>query len=164
MIQNIGFIDTSVFTATFVLKHKAKLLEGVLALRTIKSDDADASDTAIMADWKSGRALLTRLRVGAAPYFDGKTPTLGRAWIEHLPPRTATPWLIEDDDYADAHVRTRTCLIQSPSAASFCGVQNANLLVGIVTALDMRQLCSEANFSDYPRTHLVVDVKRPPEE
>lgn len=165
-IRPIGFVDTSNFTARYVLKHKAKVEEGILPLRDFKGEDVDPTDRAILQDWPSARALLSRLRAGAAPHFGGHTPELGRVWLEVVPPMSGTPWASESGDYADAHVRTRTCLIPCPGAMSFCGTSSANLLVGMVNLIDHHALCSEINAGDHPRVHLVADFKIPetPEE
>lgn len=161
MIQPLGFIDTSTFAAWFVAKHRQKARDGVLALRDIKADEIDPADLAIMQEWKGARALLSRLRAAAAPFFNGVTPELGKAWIEVLPPLAGTPWTSELDDYAAAHVRTRTCLIPSPGAISFCGTASAMLHVGMVNQIDHSLLCSEVNHGEHARVHLVVDVRVP---
>lgn len=160
-IQQIGFLDTSNLTAMFVVKHRDRAVDGILALRDIKVDEVDASDLPILKEWKSARALLSRLRAGAAPFLGNVTPTLGRAWIEVLPPQSGTPWTIEDGDYADAHIRTRTCLIPSPGSVSHSGLTSASLLVGTVNVIDHRQLCCEVNHGEHARVHLIVDVKVP---
>lgn len=160
-IQQIGFLDTSAFTAMYVVKHKDKLVDGILDLRSIKGDDVDASDLPILKEWKGARALLARLRAGAAPFLGNVTPNLGRAWIEVLPPFSGTQWSLEEGDYAADHLRTRTCLIPSPGAVSHCGAVAANLLVGTVNVIDHRQLCCEVNHGEHARVHLIVDVKVP---
>lgn len=160
-IRPIGFVDTSVFTANYVLRHKDKVVDGLLYLRDVKGDELDASDLPILREWKSAKALLVRLRAGAAPHFNGATPELGKAWIEVLPPGVGTPWTSEVGDYAEAHVRTRTCLIPTPGALSYSGSASANLLVGMVNLMDHHALCSEVNTGDQPRVHLVADVKVP---
>jgi hypothetical protein len=159
-IQPIGFVDTAHLTAMFVLKHKDAAVDGVLVLRDI-GDDGEAADLPLLKGWKSARAVLSKIRAGAAPFFEGVTPELGKAWIETLPPHSATPWLIGDDDYALAHVRLRVCLIPSPSAFTLSGEHTGSLLVGIVNRVEHRVLCSEVNHAAHPRTHLVVDVRRP---
>jgi hypothetical protein len=164
VIQPLGFIDTSTFTAMYVVKHKDKLDGGILRLRDVKEDDVDATDLAILKEWKSARALLSRLRNAAAPFFDGVTPDLGRAWIEVLPPMSGTPWDIEAGDYAAAHHRTRTCLIPSPGAVTYCGLASAVLPVGMVHLVDHQLLCSDVNHGEHARVHLVVDVKIPVDE
>ena len=162
-IKPLGFIDTSTFAAMFLLgkAQKERTENGVLRLRDIKDGEADASDLAILKEWKSARALLSRLRSAAAAYFDGVTPKLGRAWVEVLPPGVGTPWESEAGDYADNHVRTRTALVSNPGAVSYCGSAFAVLNIGWVNQVDHHQLCSELNIGDYPRVHLVVDVRIP---
>lgn len=160
-IQPLGFLDTSNLTASFVGKHKQKVRDGVLQLREFKGEDAEPSDVLLLQEWKSARALLSRLRASAAPFFDGRTPELGRAWIEVLPPGAGTPWASETDDYAASIVRTRTCLIPCPGALSFSGLSSACLAVGMVNVVDHTLMCSEVNHGEHTRVHLIVDVFRP---
>ena len=160
-IRPLGFLDTSTFTAMYVMKHREKVDNGILRLRDFKDGEAGPSDLPILREWKSARALLSRIRNAAAPLLEGRVPDLGRAWVEIVPPLSGTPWNAESDDYADAHHRTRTCLIGGPGAMSYCGQAAANLLPGIVNFVDLRALSSETNTGEYPRVHLVVDVKIP---
>lgn len=163
-IQPLGFLDTSQMTALFVAKRdiRDQVREGILQLREL-GDDLAAQDLPILKDWKSARALLSRLRASAAPHFGGRTPELGRAWIEVLPPLSGTPWTAEEGDYADTVRRTRTCLIPCPGAASHSGMASATLNVGYVHLVEHRALCSEVNFSEHTRVHLIVDVVIPEE-
>lgn len=165
-IQPTGFLDTSAFTAMFIVKYKDRLEGNVLPLRSVRDGDADPSDLPILKEWKTARALLSRIRTGAAPSFGGITPTLGRAWVEVLPPHTGTPWEREVGEDADAYVRIRTCLVPCPLAYSYSGTAAGVLSVGVANIVEHRALCSEANFGDHARIHLVVDVMRPdaPEE
>ena len=163
-IQPLGFLDTSMFTAMYVSKHKERADNGVLQLRDFKDGEADAVDLPILREWKSGRAILSRVRNAAAAFLDGRVPELGRAWIEIVPPMAGTPWNTESGDYADVHHRTRTCMIGGPGAMSYCGQVSANLLPGIVNFVDLRALSSETNTGEYPRVHLVVDVKIPTDD
>lgn len=159
-IQTLGFLDTSSFMAAYIAKYRKSVEDGVLVLRDVDGD-GEAQSKAILKEWNSGRALLARLRSEAAKHFKGVTPELGKVWIEVLPPKSGTPWTVEEGDYALAHVRTRTCLIPSPGAISYCGASNAGLLVGVVNLVDHRQLCSEVNLGEHTRVHLIVDVRVP---
>jgi len=161
MIQPIGFLDTSSFTAGFVHKYRERMAEGVLYLRQLKEGDEEASDLPIVKEWRAARALLSRLRTGAAPYLKGEAAILGKAWIETLPPESVKPWNREDDDYVRSHFRTRTTLIPAPGAWSHSGGVSLCLAVGSVNLTDPTLFSSEVNFGDYARTHLVVDIQRP---
>ena len=145
------------------VKYAKSVDNGILSLRDFKDDEAEAeaTDLAVLREWKSARAVLSRIRNAAAPFFEGQTPLLGRAWIEVVPPLAGTPWGMEADDYAEAHRRTRTCLIGGPGAMSYSGPAAANLLPGMVNLVDHRMLCSETNTGDFPRVHLIVDIKVP---
>ena len=149
-IQPLGFLDTSAMMAMYVVKYAKSVDNGILSLRDFKDDESDPTDLAVLREWKSARALLARIRASAAPFFDGTTPSLGCAFIEVLPPQAGTQWTILQDDYAEAHRRTRTCLIGGPGAMSYSGPAAANLLPGMVNLVDHRTLCSETNTGDFP--------------
>jgi len=149
MIQPIGYIDASAFTAYYLIKYKA-----VSILRT---EDGDA---AVLKEWKSARALLTRIKNRAAE-LRGSPVHLGKAWIETLDPHSGNAWATDPVDYAAEFMRLRIALITAPGCWSFCGAASAQLQVGQVNAFDNRLLSSEVNFSEHPRVHLIVDIDRP---
>lgn len=161
MITSTGvFLDTVEVTARFQLVYRKRLDNGLLFLRDIVEDEEVASDLPILGEWKSAKALLNRFKAKAAVFL--KAPAvLGKAWIEQLPANSATPWTMEEDDYAQAHVRTRTCLTQVPDCFSFSGPSPLLLATGVVNVVEHRVLCSEINMSSHPRAHLIVDVQRP---
>jgi hypothetical protein len=159
MIRSTGvFLQTADFAAFYQVKFRKEMQDGILRLRT-----ADA-DLPILKEWKSAKNLLARFRAEAAQSFDGRRPELGKVWLEQLPGMCGTPWTIEEDDYAQAHIRTRVCIIPAPEAWSMSGLERVILATGIVNEIDHRNLCSEINLSAYPRVHLIVDVKRPEPE
>jgi hypothetical protein len=162
MIRSTGvFLSTAEFTAMFMVKYKERMKEGILRLRDIPEADDDAVDLPIMKEWKTARGLLTRFKNAAAPLLNGQPAVLGKAWIETLPGNCGTPWLLEEDDYAQAHIRTRTALIITPENYSMSGVDRISLGVGVVNVVEHRVLHSEINLGPHPRTHLIVDVRRP---
>lgn len=166
VIRPAGFIPTDQFTAFFVAKYRARLDQGLLYLRDIPPTDvfAEPKDLPILREWKTARALLARFKSIAAPLLRGEQAEFGKVWIEQLPGNCGTPWLLEEDDYAQAHIRTRTCLIPAPDAYSCSGLERVLLSVGVVNIIEHRVLHSEMNLSPYPRVHLIVDIKRPEPE
>lgn len=160
-MQAIAFLDTSNFTALFVVKYRERMAEGLLPLRAIKEGDEEASDLPILKEWKAARALLSRIRTGAAPFLGGQAATLGKAWVETLPPGAHTPWTKEEGEYADSFLRTRTCLVPAPGAWSYAGGSGLCLPVGSLHLVDPRSLASEINVGEHARTHLIVDIRRP---
>lgn len=164
MIRSTGvFLPTDQFTAFFVAKFRARLDQGLLYLRDVPDEDvfAEPKDLPILGEWKAARALLQRFKSAAAPLLEGKTAVLGKAWIEQLPGHCGTPWTLCEDDYAQNHIRTRTCLIPAPDAYSHSGADRVLLGVGVVNVVEHRILHSEINLSTYPRVHLIVDIRRP---
>lgn len=164
MIQPIGFIDLSVFTAHYLVKYKERMQDGILVLRGHNPDDPlddVVVERQVLKEWKSARAALSRIQTGAGALLKTATPQLGKAWIEMLPGGHGTPWQQFEDDYAQDHIRTRTCMVPAPDCYSYSGFHRELLAVGVLNVVEHRILHSETNFSAYPRVHLVVDVKRP---
>lgn len=161
MIRSTGvFLDVSVFTAFFTIKFKERMQDGLLYLRDI-GDDGETQDLPILREWKSARALLLRYKAAASPLLNGAKAELGKVWIESLPGNCGTPWRLEEDDYAQAHIRTRTALIAAPDAFTFSGPDKVLLGPGVVNLVEHRVLHSDVNPSHHARVHLIVDVKRP---
>lgn len=155
MIQSTGvFLSAADLTAWYQVRYKKHLLEGILALRD------ETSDLPVLKEWKSAKAFLARFKAAAVHFLDGKPATLGKVWIEQLPGMCGTPWTIEEDDYAQAHIRCRIALIPAPDAWTLSGTDRAILAPGLVNVVEHRVLHSEINLSAYPRTHLIVDVVR----
>lgn len=165
MIQSTGvFLDTANFAARFTLTYRKRLDNGLLFLRDVPEDEDVARDLPILDEWRSAKALLMRLRAEAAVLLRVQKVYLGKAWLEQLPGNCGTPWLLEEDDYAQAHIRTRTCIIPAMDCFSFCGAQGIILAPGVVNQIEHRKLCAEINMSAHPRVHLIVDVRRPEPE
>ena len=163
VIRPIGFLDTSAVMARYVLKYRDQANNGLLYLRDL-DDEGEAQDLPLLKEWRSAKALLNRYKATASEMMKGQTAVLGKAWIETLPGAHGTPWTIEEDEYAQVHIRTRTCLIPVPQTYTFSGEEKVTIGVGTVNIVEHRILHCEVNFSAYPRTHLIVDVRRPEEE
>lgn len=162
MIRPICFIETAQLTAYFLLKYKDRLRNGVLELRGEDATDVLAGivDRPILQEWKTARSFLHRMQQKAQTVFN-KPVDLGKAWIEVLPGNSAVPWALYEDDYAQAVVRTRTGLIHAPDCFTFSGHFREAIGTGVVNLVEHRVLHSETNFSEFPRTHLVVDFFKP---
>lgn len=161
MIRSTGvFIDTSAFTAMFVVKHHEKMRGGLLYLRDI-GEDGEVEDLPILKQWSSARALLLRFKAAAGLALNGAKAELGKVWLESLPGQCGTPWERYEDDYAQAHIRLRTSLISTPDAYTHSGADRSLLVPGMVHLVEHRVLHSEINLSVHTRTHLIVDLKRP---
>jgi hypothetical protein len=164
MIRPLVFLDAHLFTAHYVAKfRKTHQREGVLHLRDLGEDGVDVEDMSVLKEWNSARTLLSKIRHGAAPFFKGLVPEIGRAWIESLPPETCSPWAREEGDYADAHLRLRMCLIPGTDSLSCSGLAREMLHVNILNQIDHKRLCCEMNLGQTARVHLVVDVRVPDE-
>lgn len=152
MITPVGFVDTSMFTAIFVTKHK-KLLSAAegQSLRTLPLLH-QGQPTLVMEDWKSGRNLLQRIKAAVT----GDDPVqFGDVAVMQLDPGGYLPWA----DDAQEGRRLHLCLVPSPGCWIYSGGAGAVIPVGQLTEVDHRILYSVVNFGEYPCTHLVLDVK-----
>lgn len=155
-IEPLGFIDTAAFTSRFVTKHRTELAAEEDGTDRLWLRD-EHGDLPPLKDWKSANALLAKIRSGASKFL-GKPGALGRVAIVSLKPNTTTPWRLETDD---SIYRLQVCLIPSPAAYIYSGGETALLPVGMLNLINHRVWCSEVNFADFPRVHLVVDVLKP---
>jgi hypothetical protein len=156
-ITPIGFLDTTEFAARFVLQYREHMRSGILELRSAEGD------LPILAKWKTAASLLKRLRNEASILLKSRAE-LGKAWLETVPGGHGTPWSIDEDEYAQGHLRTRTCIIAAPDAYTHVGTEQVILGPGIVNIVEHKVLHSETNLGSFPRTHLIVDVKVPEQE
>lgn len=159
-VQPLGFLDTSRFTAAFVLKHRVAMTPLTESLDTLPLRKGD-EDLPILAEWKSAKALLTRIRTAAAPYFDNQTPDLGDAAVMSMRPGGALDWSVEEGEYAESHRLLHLCLIPAPGLWVYSNGEAAVLPVGQLTFVNRRALHSVVNFGEHTGVHLVVDVKAP---
>lgn len=154
----VGFVDTAAFNAALLTRHRA-------AVPDQKSDDRkiilrdDQIDQDILKDWKSGKAILARMKKVVEDQID--VPVIVNAHIDILYPGEGSRW---DAPVLSGVYRTRTCLIPSPGAVTFVGPEGAVLPVGQVTFVDHTILSSDINTGPCARLHLVVDFLREPEE
>lgn len=153
MIRAIGFLDTWAFSSALFAKYKDRLGGDhrsalILPLRSA------AGPLPILAEWKSAKALLTRLRAAAAPAFDGKTPEIGEASVVQLSAGGFVEWSQDEARGPHAHI----CIVPSPNAWLYSGGDSSVLPPGQLTLVDHRCLWSAANFGDYPAIHLVAEL------
>lgn len=176
MITPITVLDVSQIAAFLATKHRSRLDEApdplhadtkIILLRGPKKQspeawkaDVEQVDQPVLKEWKSASAMLTRIRNGAAPFFGGQVPDIGRAYIEQLRPGGKIDWNIETGAYAEAYVRLHLCLVPTPGAFLYSGTQSMCLPWGQLAVVEHRIWNSAMNFGNWPRTHLVVDVRR----
>ena len=157
-IQPICFLDVWAFSAALFTKHKDKFggdhhSAAILPLRS------EEGALAILGEWRTARALLSRIRVAAAPIMEGRSGTLGAAAVVQLRPGGFVEWSADPQAPPAFHL----CIVPSPDAVLYCGGQSAVLPVGQLTYLNRRLLWSAVNFGPTPAIHLVVDVRGPDE-
>lgn len=160
MIRPVGFVDTAFFTAALIGKYRDKLAGGLLPLRA-RDGEGEAADLPILKDWKSGKALLTRLRSQLAMFNQGKPVRLGEAALEQLDTGASTEWCEDEDEYSLAVFRLRISLVPSAGDWLYCNGAQISPAVGHIINYDHTKLHSAVNFGPCRRIHLIVDVMRP---
>ncbi len=153
-IVPLGFLDIATFAATYVQKYRAR--EHPLILRGMGGDA-----TVILNEWKSAKALLTRVKNAAAPFFGGVPAELGGVYLDTLRPGESVPWAADESEYRRDYHDIVVCILPSPGAWVYCGGESAVLPWGQVTAINRAAMTSEVNFGPSSRTNLVIGVKRP---
>ncbi len=111
----------------------------------------------ILAEWKSAKALLNRLRLMAAAYLNAHDLELGEAALVLLKAQGMVEWSVRESDWASLQL----CIVPSPSAWVYSGGECSVLPVGQLTFVNRRVLHSAVNFGNHPCIHLVVDVRKP---
>lgn len=158
-IQPLTFLDTWAMSSTLFARYKDRFGgdHHSAAVLPLRSGDGPLP---ILAEWKSAKALLSRIRAAAAPFMDGRTPELGAAALVQLRPGGFVEWSADETPVDQSYSSLHLCLVPAPDAWVYSGGQCAVLPVGQLTYVNRRVLWSAANFSPTPAIHLVVDVRR----
>lgn len=149
-------MDTWAFSATLYAKYKDRFAGAHHSAELLPLRSAEGP-LPILAEWKNGKALLSRLRVAAAPLVGGRTAELGQAHLVRLKPGGFVDWGRDETDWLSLHM----AIVPSPDAWVFSGGASAVLPVGQLTFVNHRVLYSAANFGDHSVIQLVVDVRAP---
>lgn len=152
-IVPLGFLDVSAFAATYVQKYRSR--PHPLILRS-----SEGENQSLLTEWKSARALLTRVKNAAATFNGGQPPDLGFVRVNMLAPGACKPWEADESEYRREFHELRVCIIPSPGAWTYCGGEARNIPWGEVVAVNRAALSSEVNFGPISRTHLVIDIRR----
>lgn len=155
-IVPIGYIDSWAFSATLHSKYKDRFggdhhSMSILPLRS------EESALPILAEWKSAKALLTRIRTAAAPFFGGETPELGTAALVKVIGGGYVEWGIRESDWVSLHL----CIVPSPGAWTYSGGEGVVLPVGQLTFINRNAIHSAINLGHHAVIHLVVDARKP---
>jgi hypothetical protein len=157
LITCLGFVDASRAAATYVLKHKARLVEspdpshrGVRLLDLIRDGEEDP----LLETWKSAKVLLHKVRT--ALLTGPRSGAVLNAYMMAVDPGGVIPWAQEEVPDPESFLRLQVCLVPSPNAWVFCDAQQAVLAVGVPTIIDHRCWVSELNLDTQHAVHKLV--------
>ena len=182
-ITPIAFVDVSMLSAGLCLKYRTRFADDkrrqqfpnsphhdteTIVLRGPKDatpaawfEDGEMVDYPIMKEWKAARIILKKIREGAAPLLGGKVAVLGKAMVVSLKAGGHVDWHVDEGEYAEAYLRTHTCLVPSPAAWLYSGGEAQAINVGWLHFFNNRVKHSAINMGAVARVHLIVDVRRP---
>jgi hypothetical protein len=164
VIRVLGFLDVSKVAAAFTLKFNEQLVDVMPGVREIPlriSTEDGFEDTETLADWRSAKAFLQRLKNEVAAYLR-KPVEIEEARVVVVDPESHIPWGASDRT-KDINVgRVLINLVPSPAAAVFCGLQQATLWPGQVAVVEHRMLNSMVNLGRVAAVYLAVDVRMMP--
>lgn len=123
--------------------------------------DVDHFDTPLLAEWKSAQGLLNRVRNACANAIGGQSVTLGKAMLVALKAGGHVDWHVDEGEYAERHDRLHLAIATNPAARLLSGLESINLPVGHMAWMNNRILHGALNLGDWPRIHLIVDVRKP---
>ena len=154
-IQPLAFIDTWAFSATLYARYKERFVgeHHSMDLIPLRSEEGALP---ILAEWKSAKALLARIRVAAAPFMGDRTPDLGQAAVVRLKPGGFIEWSREE-----AGTSLHLPIVPCPGAWVYAGGEASVLPVGQLTYVNRRVPWSAVNFGEHSVIHLIVDVSVP---
>lgn len=178
----LGFVDASVFTSALVSKYRdlwhrnrqRQSYEGsphhdtqAILLRGPEDpslenwlQDVPQVDYALLKEWKSAQSLLARIRDTLQPLVGERPVIFGKVMAVRLKAGGHVDWHVDEGDYAAIHDRVHLCLLPSPGAFLYSGVEIAQPPVGQLTWFNNRALHSAVNIGPVPRVHLIVDIRK----
>jgi len=115
--------------------------------------DVPHKDYPLLSEWPEAQAILETVNA-AVP------GQLGKVMLIELKPGGALAWHIDQGPYSEQHLRLHLPVITNPGAMLYSGGEAVHLPVGLLTEFDNTSLHSAANFGEYPRVHLVIDVRK----
>lgn len=132
----------------------------VIPLRMLKKAELDTDAYAwnqVFGKWPEMKTLATRLRrLGDARFGNGGIG-FGLVFLEMLDAGTATEWQKPDDtDWLRVHLPLRT----NPRALIFAEHECASLPPGQLTLVNQACWRCAVNWGEWPRIHLVADVRQ----
>jgi hypothetical protein len=103
--------------------------------------------------WPQLRNVVSRVtRLPAAKEYE-----LGLVTVELLSPGEATAWEMRAPwPLQLLHLP----IVTNPAAMVFSGPQGWHIKHGVLTWVNNAVLCSEVNFGEFPRIHLVLEVRK----
>ena len=155
-IRPIQFLDTWALTAAVYRERKGfETLDG-------PAPTLDLSKSLKDPKWGSARSVVAKALtiLTGIPIFQNQRPKLIGVAVEKLMPFGHTPWT-KDIETGDLTVHYEIPLVTNPGAFLYCGRDSMSITTGWLTYVDVSALHCAVNHSEFPRYHLIVDVKRP---
>lgn len=153
----VSFVDASYCTAAYTTRYRARLqpsLDGEMEAIQLMRDGKPSS---ILGEWKSAKALLSKVRNAAAPFMKGKPAVLESANIISIGVDKALSWKKPDPGGPWAMLT----LLPSPGAVLISGTEMHLPPVGQLTLISRDSFFSIVNTGPVPVVFLNVEARMP---
>lgn len=147
--QQIGLFDHS----------EPRIMPVIQPRKGTEDEDEDFVMTAAAAKWVACKNFLGRLKRKGETIFG--PIDLGRVYLEMLDPGVKLPWSEPlTGGYIERYTRLHLALRTNPQAFMLAGTEWASPAMGWLTGVNVRVPSMAANFGEWPRVHLVIDVRK----
>lgn len=155
-IRPLTFVDSWAFASILHGRYKDRFTGSAPGYSVLTLRDHDGP-LPILAEWKSAKALLSRIANAASPIFGGEVPDLGVAELVKISAGGVIPWNAEEPS---EWVSLALCIVPAPGAWLYSGGEAAVLPVGQLTIVRRDLLHSAINLSNHPSITLVLRVRK----
>ena len=156
----VGFLDA--FDLAGSLRQHTNLFkpaEGGEQILPIRWDDGEVwKRTKLWAKWVELRNVVSRIQRRGSEMIGPLD--LGRIFFEMVPAGVVLPWRAESGAYWENHLRLHMPLRTNPAAFLHFATEMHHLMLGTLHLVNVGAEHCAVNRGEWPRVHLVVDVRR----
>lgn len=158
--RSVGWVDT--FSLVASLRARLNLFAPSDELQTflLRAVDEDGK-VKVHPQWRKWPELTNRIKQAQRLIDAEKQFQLGRVALELLRPGGVVGWNREPGEWLRFHL----AVVTNPLAIVYSGPEQLGMQIGFVNWVNIGALCSQVNFGETQRIHLVCDFrKKEPED
>lgn len=159
--RSVGFVDT--FSLVASLRARLNLFAPADDMQTLllRAVDEDGK-VKVHPQWRKWPEMTNRIKQTQRMIDTEKQFELGRVALELLKPGGVVGW---NRELLGNWLRFHLAVVTNPLSVVYSGPEQMTMQVGFVNWVNTGALCSQVNFGETQRIHLVCDFrKREPED